>query len=170
MDAQKIIAIIVQNTYTKESLIRRLRIFRILLEKRFFRFSQNTDMNLKDLNIDMDDRNAVANWLEKTSYMFDQRNIYTLLKKISKDIEKLPNIIFYIACIIEDPQYLQKISAWVRTNIAPDAFLELKVDPHKVGGLAFVQEGVLKDYSIEYFMKQKRKDILDLIGSYATNQ
>ncbi len=168
MDNKKIIDIILQDTYTKADAIRRLRILRMMLETKLFSQESSIDQKIKNLNISDEDASIVKNWLQKCDSLFNQENVYKLLNNISISIDKLPNIIFYIAQNIQDPKYLSKITAWVREFVSRDALIDLKIDPKKVGGLAFVQKGIIQDYSLAYFMKQKKHNILDMIGTYAT--
>lgn len=168
MDTQNFLDIILENTFTKADVIRRLRVLRMILEHTLFSPNPNAKQYIESLHVAASDVDIVNIWIAKTTLKFSQDNLYKALKKISDDVDKIPNIIFYIASEIKDPTYLEKITTWVRTYIEPKALLELKVDPKKVGGLAFVQKGILQDYSLEYFMKQKRKDILDMVGTYAS--
>src|SRR3989338_8538949 len=118
MDSQKFINIILQDTFTREDAVRRLRVLRIILEQKFFTQSKDSSL-LQSRDISPDDYKIVQSWLSLSPDLFNHINIYKVLNNISNSLDKLPDIIFYVASEINDPLYLAKITQWVREFIAP---------------------------------------------------
>lgn len=60
-----------------------------------------------------------------------------------------------------DPEALQQLVTWIRTEIHPHALLSVGIQPRLVGGVYLRTPNHVHDFSLRSFMKDKRSIMID---------
>lgn len=91
-----------------------------------------------------------------------------ILEEINKAVAHMPEAVMYVPVVLP-PEEVQKLCAWFRKNVAPDAYLDINIDGGVVGGCAFVWNGVYHDFSLRYYLEEHRTELRTLIRGQNEN-
>jgi hypothetical protein len=86
--------------------------------------------------------------------------------KLSEDLRHLKDqapIIHLTFASEADPEFLQQLTSWIRTNIHPSALLSVGLQPSLVGGVYVRTPNHVHDFSLRAHLKSKRQIILDAL-------
>ena len=72
-------------------------------------------------------------------------------RALAQEIKKIPTLVVYIPGPLSQV-HIERIAKWCRKEIADRLFLEIKVDGRMTGGCAFAWQGVLYNFSLDYFL------------------
>lgn len=75
----------------------------------------------------------------------------------------LPEIVLYVPTVFDGGQ-VKRIGEWCRTHMDATVCLDLRIDESTVGGCIVVWKNVLYDFSLEYFTRQHRDEISQMIA------
>jgi hypothetical protein len=157
---------IIKNSYTTSEVRRRLRLVREYLEDRLFKGASLTIADfLAKQNTDPIDVTAIGEWGNEFWVNFTKENAYKVLDGLNLEVKKLPVYSLYIPYVPEGAEGA-KLGKWFRDEIGPEVILDLHTDPMLLGGAAVVRQGMFFDYSIRYYLQQKRWEIEKIIGKY----
>jgi hypothetical protein len=148
--------IVLSNVYTLRELKHKLRILKSYLESNVFG-SKVTDLPADD-----------ANWISSLPQDFLQKFTKDNLTKIFTDFEnKIKTLSPLIIYTSFEPTAveIEKIHLWLKQNSTQRLF-ETKLNPDLIGGAAFVQNGVYKDYSLRQRINEQKDLILTEFKKY----
>jgi len=169
MDEQQILSIILQNTFTRASFLKRLAILRGFLEAKFFKKSDlSLQSYLESRQIIRGDKEALLTWQNQFIPALTAQNSYRIINKLTEKLKDLPVITVYIAVLIPEAD-IDKIGSWFRTNLGSQVMLEIYQNATLVAGCAFVWMGSYHDYSLHNLIIQKKDQISALLDRYASN-
>lgn len=162
---------ILSNTYTKGDLQHRLTLLREFLEYQFFKPHEKVNLTyllnefINKKGELRDEFNALMAWDYPFYSQFNKENVYTLLKQIEKEAEKLPVITVYLPFalpIFEIP----KLGRWLRENVTGNILAEIKTDPSLIGGCSVAWNGTYRDFSLRFYIEKHKGTIQKVIGEY----
>lgn len=160
---------LVRVCFTKTEVSRRLRIIREYLENKFFK---SKTKNLKSFFINSKYPSSDTLAIEKLSpdffASFNKNNAYPQLTKIGKALNNLDTIHLYLPADFP-PNDLSRVGLWFKKNVAEDVLLEIEIDSSLTLGCAVSKNGIYHDFSLKYFLKNKRLQILQVLGDYVKN-
>ena len=161
--------IIISNTYTIESLHFRMSLLKEFLEDFFFSEKENNETRMerfkKFLEVqDVDEHTFkdLSSLQEDFLESFTPENMYKIIEEILKEADRLPLVVLHVPVSLPF-ENIKGIGEWLRENVRENIMLRLKVDYNSVGGCAIAFQGKYYDFSLRYFMREKRKDIFKLI-------
>ena len=159
---------LLNTTYTKDNLHRKV----TLLEEFFelFYFKDHKEGRVKERLKDFLIEEQIGEYLRSNLLMLSDGfftsitadNFRDVLVSVKEEEKNLPHLTLYVATILP-PVEVEKLGKWAREHIAPGLFLDLEIDSNVVGGCAFVWNGIYHDYSLSYYIDQKRKEIRGLL-------
>lgn len=76
-----------------------------------------------------------------------------VLADLKKQVAALPAISLTLA-FTPGQETLNRISAWLKTNVAKDLLIDLMVDENIIGGAQIAYQGHYKDYSLAKKLKK----------------
>ena len=156
---EKILEKILQNTYTLES-----------LKKRVKALKQKINIDLFGLKIDPkgEDQQETA-WLKSLGpdllEVFNKEDFHEVFEKLDRKIATLQPLVVYLA-FDPGPSQIVLIGAWFRQNYHKDFIFDIKIDPGLIAGCAFVLKGIYKDYSIRARLSANKEVITTSFKNY----
>ncbi len=160
------LSLILKHTYTKPDLHRRLRLVREYLEGKLFAGASETLAGFLSANgATQEDVIEMAYWGDEFFTQFSRENVYAKLKVLADEANELPILSLYVS--YEPNSYeTGQLGEWCRKNVDPKLLLELHIDPIILGGCAFVWNGLYRDYSLGYYLRQKKSEIAEIFEKY----
>lgn len=164
---------LLKNTYTTDALYQRIRLLKEYYEVRMYsQDAQEKNMTIEffcnEKKADSDTSSALKNWEqyfhEHTSGA--EENIQTL-HELEQHIHTLPSVVVYLPLIFADDE-IAKIAGWFRSNVRKDMILEVKIDANVTGGCAFIWNSTYYDFSLRYFMRKERAQLVSMLNAYDT--
>ena len=73
--------------------------------------------------------------------------------ELMDEVRAVPTLMLYIPGPLSHA-HLEEIALWCRKEISPKLFVEVKVDGARAGGCALAWDGVLYDFSLDYFLEK----------------
>ena len=161
-----LLSTVIENTYSKEDIFRRLSILRKFFEHKFYKSGNiSLDSFLSMNNISQPDKQAMMQWKNNLVEFITRENFYNYLNKTYSDIYNIPIVLVYIPYDINNKD-IDVLGRWFRDNLHPFVIMEIRKDKNLIGGCAFAWQGVIYNYSLHFFLQKKRDDILNLISNY----
>jgi len=96
---------------------------------------------------------------------FNAETVAKIFHELENELEEHKSIILYVPTLLPGEE-TKKIGEWMRSNVASNILIDIKVDRFATGGCAFVWNGIYYDFSLRYFMKKKEKEVAAAIRSY----
>ncbi len=156
----RILDIILTNTYTLSDLKHRLRILKEYLETRFFNKTGPNEISPAD-----------SKWFSTLSKdffdQFNKDNFSQIFERLEKEIDKITPLVIYLSFDI-DEQIKTRISSWLRQNLTQKIIFETRFDPNLIGGVALTFNGIYKDYSLRSKINEQKELILQEFKNYIT--
>ena len=171
MNNHELLHTILNKAYTKSDALRRLHLLREYLEQSLFSTDSNLTLNdfLDQQNSSDEDYYIMTSWKKSLYNSITQENLYKIINAISEEIKSYPTIIIYLPHKPENKD-IKKIGSWFHKNISENILIDIKTDEEKIGGCAFVRNGIYFDYSLHHYIQKNRESILNLINEYATKK
>jgi len=166
MNTNELTQAIMKGSFDKGTIIRRIGVARQYLEQVYFTPNKQPfgdwapKAGIKPEDID------VLTALDGPFWdSFTRETMYKTIDEMRESIGKLPTIGLYVPHRPNAADEL-KYGEWLRTNINPELVLDVHVDDGVVGGCAITADGMWRDYSVRYFMRKRRDDIIGILTNY----
>lgn len=160
---KKLLETILENTFTKSDLDRRLRLLKEYMVKSLFREVKLGKVRPELLNISPDIASDLT-WLESIPdtffHHFNRQNLHEKLNEIAKMTEELPTIVINLP-IESTEREISDIGSKVRTTFKDNYLIDIKIDPSLIAGCSLVWEGVIKDFSLRAKIEEQKEAILE---------
>ncbi|MCL4338533.1 hypothetical protein M1271_02495 [Patescibacteria group bacterium] len=161
---------ILQNSFSKTDILRRLHLIREFLEASFFSGSRESlDSFCRRKNLSPLDSQFLFSLGKNFFQSFSSKNMYKILDRIDKEVKNVPAVIMYLP-YIPDENEIYKLGLWFKENLKKDMLIEIKNDREKIGGCALSKEGYYNDYSLHHFISKRKSEILSLLDEYDKNR
>lgn len=149
---------ILTNTYTIQDLHHRVRILKSQLENKLFGQSQTNEFSPDD-----------SGWLSSMPPLFIKEftkdNFYSSFNELEDQIKKLKPLVIYLG-FEPKQQQIESIGEWLKNNLNQTKLFEIKIDPSLLGGVALVNGGVYRDYSLRTRIQEQSQTILAEFKKY----
>ena len=166
---QPLIDTIVTTTFIRKDIDRRLGMLREYLEGKFFT-GKTADVTfiayLATQKISEEDREILPVWEHIITNTVTKDNFYDFFDSVNQRFKELPTVKLFIPFIPTSTD-AHEFGIWFRKQVDPRIILELHEEPSLVAGCAFVWQGVYREYSLRYFLRQKIDVINTIFTSYA---
>lgn len=157
---KKLLETILENTFTKSDLDRRLRLLKEYLVKSLFREVKAGKVTPELLNIKSDVASDLE-WLENLSFgHFNRENLHEKLNEIAKMAKDLPTIVINLPIEFTEKEIFD-IGSKVRTTFKDNFLIDIKLNPSLIAGCSLVWEGVIKDFSLRAKIEEQKQAILE---------
>lgn len=164
---------LLQNTFTTDSLYQRIRSLRQYYETHLYaqddaeRHSTVAALCQKQ-GLDADTCRALEEWERYfTEHASGPEEVLKTLHELEGQIHVLPSVVIYLPLIFEDVE-IAKIAGWFRIHVRKGMLLEVKIDANVTGGCAFIWNNTYYDFSLRYFMRKERAEIVSMLNAYGT--
>jgi hypothetical protein len=170
MNKQELTQAIMKGSFDKGTIIRRIGVARQYLEQVYFTPNQQPfgewapKAGVKPEDIDVLTQLDGPFWDS-----FTRETMYQMLDDIRKDVGDLPTVGLYVPHRPNAPDEL-KYGAWLREKVNPELVMDIHVDDGVVGGCAITAAGMWRDYSVRYYMRKKRDDIIGIMTKYVEKE
>ena len=154
---------IVKTTYTKNQLLRRIRLLNDFISYRLFSPQGTAIKDLKEqikkffeaqVNNNIGELSVIAqeaDWLNKLDEDFFSHfttgNFNVAFDELEKELSTAVPIIIYLPFFMPEPEQ-KAVGDWLKQNISPQTLFETNFNANLVGGCSLSYKGVMKDYSI----------------------
>lgn len=157
--------------YTTEDAHTVLELIKEFLE--FFFFSEHVEVShseivktfIKKKNVS----DAEADMLKALPAQFwetiTRENMYEQIDTFAKTFNSLPRIVLYVPTKLPYGE-VKKVGQWMHLNVAKDLLMDIKVDPEAVGGCKLAWKGVYHDFSLRYFIKKHKRELVSMMREY----
>lgn len=145
---------ILESTYTKADLLRRLDLLKNYIVRRLFSKSVNS------LSLNQTDSEWITSLGEDFFKKFNTKSVYatfTQLEGIAKEINPLT---IYLSVDMTD-DYIAQIGLRCRKLFGQGFLIDTQLDPSLIAGCSLVWNGVIADYSIRAKIEENKTVILE---------
>ena len=142
---------ILTNTYTIQDLHHRVRLLKSHLENILFGHHRE--------ELSPEDSSWISSLPEIFISQFNKDNIYSSFSEVEGQIKLLSPLVVYLA-FEPGQEQIDSIGQWFKKNLAKLPVFEIKIDPGLLGGVALVNGGVYKDYSLKSRIQEQGEIIL----------
>lgn len=178
---QKTVVKLVETTYTKPQLIRRVRVLRDFTYFRLFNLTPEQiklplasqiqlflalhQKDLLELNLLRQEGNWMISLGEDFFSEINQSNNTNFFKQLEDITSQLQPIIIYLP--IELPEKNQfELGQWLKTNVGKSSLYEVNFNGELIGGCAISFNGRFKDYSLRAKINDNRAEIINSLKTY----
>jgi hypothetical protein len=172
MDTHDIFTILLKTAFTKVEVLRRIRLLRDFLERKFFVTGGKPvtlEDFLKEAHVSHDDALALEAIEKKLGASFTKDHAYGLTKALSEEVKALPVVGMFLPAEPNEEE-MAKVGAWVRENLNALAIIEVHISPSFLGGCAMSYNGMYQEYTLDYFMQKNHNEIKKIIEKYVSNR
>lgn len=172
MDTRDIFTILLKTAFTKVEVLRRIRLLRDYLERKFFITGGKAvtlEAFLEETHVSHDDAVALDEIEKKLGTSLTKEHAYGLTKELSEQAKTLPVVGMFLPAEPNE-QEMAKVGEWVRQNLNPTAIIELHISPSFLGGCAMSYNGMYQEYTLDYFMQKNHEEIKKIIEKYVANR
>lgn len=158
------------NTYTKDGLLRRLRLLRSYLEKELYsEGEERLDLSafLKSRGESESDTQAMTSWGVAIQQAFTKNTLYSKITELRKSIDMLPTVTLFVPFLAREED-VERLARWLREHVDKQAVIDCRFDPDAAGGCRIAYDGDFADYSASYYIKTHPKLFIDLLKQYDT--
>lgn len=160
---KKLLEQILENTFTKSDLERRLRLLKQYLVKSLFRQVQAGKVTPELLNINSDIASDLE-WLKSLPDTFfghfNRQNLHELLNEMEKLAQNLATIVINLPIEFTEKEIFD-IGSKARNIFKNNWLIDIKIDPSLIAGCSLVWDGVIKDYSLRAKIESEKQAILE---------
>jgi len=166
MDEHTLAKFLVEDTFTKPFLNKRLRLLREFAElASYTKPGSSWPEYLSLANIGDEEALILTKWHDEAVRVAGHKPLVFAMKQFEGVCETIPTITVFLPTQ-PDNETLKAIAGWFRENLDPTVLLEIIVKPELVTGCAFVHKGTYHDFSLHYFFTKHREDIKGVIDEY----
>ena len=170
MDKIELTQAIMKGSFDKGTIIRRIGVARQYLEQVYFtpnkqpfgEWAPKAGIKKEDISI--------LTELDGPFWdSFTRETMYKTLDEIRDTIGALPTIGLYVP---HRPKSADEVlyGEWLRSKVNPQLVMDIHVDDGVVGGCAITADGMWRDYSIRYYMRKKREDVINILTTYVEKE
>lgn len=149
---------IIATTYTLHKLRKRIRLLKEFLNHKLYQNGAVSE------NIDAEDQEwlqTIAPYLQGVNH----NNIDQFINSLEQIADKTTPLIIYTARELPQKEVLD-LGVWVRKNINPTLFVDVKLDPSLLAGCALVWNSIYRDYSLRKRIEDNKEEILKSFKSF----
>lgn len=149
---------LLQETYTKAELKRRVQLAREYYENEYF--------------VEQADRSGeqvVEAWTKELKGEFRPGNLYQFFEQLAEEVERLPEIKIYLAFTPGPPQ-IKRIVTWLRANVDARILADFKINPRLWAGCGLAWRGVYRNFSLAVQLQARRAEIIAILDQHAQSQ
>lgn len=170
MTEEQLLKTIIDTSFIKADVLRRIRIIREYLEQTFFTPGDKKDLKdfLTGSNVSEADREVLLGWNREFFHTFTKDNAYDLLEKISAFVKDLPTINLYVPVEL-DASEIPSLGAWMRANVDKGVLIEIHVDSSTVGGCALAWNGIYSDYSLRHYLHKRMDGVRKVLTEFSAS-
>jgi F0F1-type ATP synthase delta subunit len=159
MTYEEILAKVLENTYTKQELVKRVRILKSYIKDRIFSSTVTVD------NIDASEIEWLSSLEVQFLNFFNKYNIDPIFKTLDEEILKVDPLTVYLA-FEPDKQSIRSISHFLKEEYGRYILIDIKFDPNLIAGCALVWKGIYRDYSLRAKITSNRDEIIASFRRY----
>jgi len=93
--------------------------------------------------------------------------LYQAIPEIEWEVSRLPTTTVYVP-VRFPPEELERLGQWFRTHVQPNILLTVRVDARVAGGCAVVWNNHYHDFSLRYYMRKHRAEIVSMFDRHTT--
>ena len=152
---------ILHRTYSRSDFAYRVSLIRELLEYTFY---TKHDSSVRSDTIDSfftqskrstADSSFIRALPSSFFEIFEPENFYKTLDTLTNESKQMQSFPLTVPVAFTQAD-VDVIGAWVRQAIAPDALIDIDIDPHVGAGCRFVWDNQRHDYSFNHYFDEKR--------------
>lgn len=148
---------ILNQTYTARNLQKRIRVLKMYLLSKLFTQSAQPSPSVENEIVEEKE------WLESINFklisQITTQNVYQIFEKLEQRIQLQKVLTIYVGFDLPKDE-ISRLGVNLRSTYGPDFIFEIKFDPNVIGGVAFVWNGVYKDFSVRSMIEAKKDEIL----------
>ena len=152
---------ILETTYTKRQLERRIKSLQFYISNRLF---APGNAQIQE-SVGEQELYWIVSLGEEFYENFTKENMDKLLKEFTAEADKIEPMTIFVACSLPDAD-LEALGVKLRKKYGSDFLLDVKYDPDLIGGAAVVWKGVYQDYSVKKRIADNRDQILERIKEF----
>ena len=153
---------ILETTYTKRQLERRIRSLKFYISNRLF----SPGSSQVQESVDETELYWIVSLSEDFYANFNKENLEKTLKEFEEEAAKIEPLIIFISFNMPHEE-IEALGARLRKKFnKPDFLIDVKHDPALIGGASIVWQGVYYDYSIQKRIRDNRAQILERIKEF----
>ena len=99
---------------------------------------------------------------------FTRGNMYEQIDTFAKTFNSLPRIVLYVPAKLPYGE-VKKVGEWMHSNVTKDLLMDIKVDLRAIGGCKFAWKGVYYDFSLRYFIKKHKRELVSMMKEYGNS-
>lgn len=165
----KVINILLAHTYTSDDLVKRVGFLRDYYSCILFKQGAQCSIDTV-VSEDVDD--YTRHVLEKLVQAFEKEKlapalVYQALSEVEEQVSRMPTVTLYLPIRLS-PEAYEGIGIWFRTNVQPNLLLTVRVDARVAGGCGVVWNNVYHDFSLRYYMRKHRAEIVSMFDRHTT--
>ncbi len=155
-----ILAKLLEDTYSLNSLKKKVRALKDSLTEEFFGTGDHDKLAL-----DPQDREWLKSLPIDYLKLFKKEEFNEIFRSLEKDLESLTPLTVYLAFDPEAKE-VKEIGEFIRRTFSKELLIDIKLDASLIGGCALIWKGVYKDYSLKGKLQEKKADMLNSFKSY----
>jgi hypothetical protein len=168
MNDDLLLATLLSISYTKQDILRRIRLLREYFEQKYFAQS-GTPLTLaaflKSVKASAVDSQSLPLLPKEFFDSFSKDTVYELLTSMSEKVKALPTINVYLP-FAPDETEAGKLGKWFRAQVKSNTIIEIHVEKSMIGGMGFAQAGYFRDYSLRHYIEKGRDKIKDVLTHF----
>jgi hypothetical protein len=166
MSKDEVLKKLLEGSLDRGVILRRIGVVRQYLEQVYFTPEKSSFLEWGEAHeVHSDDMESLSALDETFWSSFSKETVYDVLESIRKSVGVLPTIGLYVPFELKNGES-HKVGQWLRDNVNPSLVLNIHKDESIVGGCAITAAGMWRDYSIRYYMRKKRDDIVGIMTKY----
>lgn len=158
-----ILDIILQNTFVKNTALKKTTALKDYLLKRVFSKNQTPLENTGN------EDPVMTKWvldLDPAVYSdINPQNIYAVFDNLEKSIKDCEPLIIYLPYELPEEQIIE-IGQKLRTDYGKNFLMDIQIDPGLIAGVALSYKGIYKDTSVKQRIMDQRKEVLAEFRKY----
>lgn len=153
---------------TEAEVVRNLNLVKIFFEQYYFTEGKDNSFEeavaqVRDLeDVTQTDQELMADIFKHHLPFFPKESFYQALDSLGQVLYKLPRVLLQIPVRL-DYTSLQKISAWIRSSVAANALLNIKVNPLLVAGCGITWNSRHVEYSVDEKITMRKHSLFSLL-------
>jgi hypothetical protein len=172
---------IMKTTFTKNQLLRRVRLLNDFISFRLFSpegiqagdlraqimkfFAVHAKGNAGELDVIAQEADWLNSLEESFFSHFTKENFNIAFEALEKELKDAVPVILYLPFFMPEKEQ-QEVGSWFKKNVASHILFETNFNPSLVGGCAVSYRGEMRDYSILGQMEANKQIIIDNLNTF----
>ncbi|MFC1647322.1 hypothetical protein ACFL1A_03485 [Patescibacteria group bacterium] len=166
MKSEEMLAKLLETSYTKDEVLRRLGIIKKYLEQKLYKSEElNLETFLEDEKVIDADKEMLLKTSDEIIKSLNKDNMYKVLDDVKKKVGELETVKIYLP-YESDTKENMNLGKWFRDHVGKTSLLDIKKDSSLVGGCAVATKGKWQDYSLRYFIRKEKNEIVNSLEKY----